>query len=196
MQNNLKHPLKMSVFAVGGGGKNIVSTSKIMNEDKSVNFVAIDTDEDHKSLIKTEIIVKNPSDAAEIEHKVANLLNDMECAIIIAAFGGETGTNITPLLLNILHQKKILTLCIVTTPFAFEGNRKISKALVAIEQIKESKTAVIVYNNNDSIKEVRDLPMGKAFEYMDNKIADTLSEVVSGGAKGIDSYAAQWGFRE
>ena len=182
MQDTSKQPLKLTVFAVGGGGTNIAKSIKKLNKGKSINFITIDTEGNRKSSIGTRIIIQDPSDMKpqpavylQIQQKIKPFLKDTEVAIIIATLGGITGTYVTPLLLNVLRRDNIQTFCIVTTPFAFE-NRK-EKALAAVERIKESGTAFTIYDNEFAQKEYGDAPAADVFYGIDCNISNTISDI-------------------
>ncbi len=127
---------KIKVIGVGGGGGNAVNRMVAMDV-KNVEFIAINTD-DHvlrlsKASQKIQIGEKltrgkgagsNPSigqnAAEESKDEIAALLKDTDMVFVTAGMGGGTGTGAAPVVAKIAKDMGILTVGVVTKPFAFE----------------------------------------------------------------------------
>ena len=96
---------------------------------------------------------------------------------ITAGMGGGTGTGASPVVAKAAHDLGILTVGIVTIPFAFEGNLKIKQALEGVAALSEHVDAILVINN-EKLKEIYpDLELSNAFAKAD--------DVLTNAARGI-----------
>lgn len=124
----------------------------------------------------------NPSVAKEAAEesieKIQGLLQDnTKMVFITAGMGGGTGTGASPVVAKAAHDLGILTVGIVTIPFAFEGNLKIKQALEGVAALSEHVDAILVINN-EKLKEIYpDLELSNAFAKAD--------DVLTNAAKGI-----------
>ena len=106
------------------------------------------------------------------------VLRDTDLLFITAGMGGGTGTGAAPVIAKIAKEMKILTVAVVTLPFAFEAKLRMSNALTGIEELKKSVDALITIPN-DKISQV--VPKGTPFPEA-LKVAD---EVLRQGIRGI-----------
>ena len=184
----------IKVIGVGGGGGNAVN-HMYRQGITDVSFVVCNTD--NQALIKSPVPTKiqlgidttsglgaggNPvvakKAAEESIAKIQNLLNDnTKMVFITAGMGGGTGTGASPVVAKAAHDLGILTVGIVTIPFAFEGNLKIKQALEGVAALSEHVDAILVINN-EKLKEIYpDLELSNAFAKAD--------DVLTNAAKGI-----------
>jgi len=184
---------KIKVVGIGGSGKNAVNYM-IKNDVRGVKFVAINTDaqdlDQSKATKKIHIgrsltagagtgmnpeIGKN----AAIENKddIVKILEDCSIVFITGGMGGGTGTGASPVVAQIAKEMGILTVAVVTKPFVFEGNKRMSLALDGITELGKHVDAYIVIPN-DKILEVADenTTMNDAFALSD----DVLLQAVTG----------------
>lgn len=66
---------------------------------------------------------------------------------ITCGMGGGTGTGAAPVIAGLAKEKGILTVGVVTIPFAFEGKVKIKKALQGVEEMRKNVDSLLVINN-------------------------------------------------
>jgi cell division protein FtsZ len=124
----------------------------------------------------------NPSVASRsaeesIEKIQAILQDNTKMVFITAGMGGGTGTGASPVVAKAAHDLGILTVGIVTIPFAFEGNLKIKQALEGVAALSEHVDAILVINN-EKLKEIYpDLELSNAFAKAD--------DVLTNAARGI-----------
>jgi len=184
----------IKVIGVGGGGGNAVN-HMYRQGITDVSFVVCNTD--NQALIKSPIPTKiqlgidttsglgaggNPEvarqAAEESIEKIKEILNDStKMVFITAGMGGGTGTGASPIIAKTAHDLGILTVAIVTIPFAFEGNLKIKQALEGVAALSEHVDAILVINN-EKLKEIYpDLELANAFAKAD--------DVLTNAAKGI-----------
>ena len=134
----------IKVIGVGGGRGNAIN--RMIEEGLSgVEFIAANTDIQALSSSKAETVIQlgpkltrglgaggqpevGRKAAEESIEKIQNLLKDnTKMVFITAGMGGGTGTGASPIIAKAAHDLGILTVGIVTIPFAFEGKRKILK---------------------------------------------------------------------
>ncbi|MBQ9151489.1 MAG: cell division protein FtsZ [Clostridia bacterium] len=186
--------VNIKVIGVGGGGNNAVNRM-ITSSIKGVEFVAINTDRQalHHSDASTQLVIgekltkgfgagANPqigSRAAEESiEEIKAILQDADMVFITAGMGGGTGTGAAPVVARLAHEMGILTVGIVTKPFAFEGKRRMDQALAGIAELSQYVDSLVVIPN-ERLKQVTDtrITLENAFE-----IADS---VLSRGTKSI-----------
>ncbi len=188
------HKSIIKVIGVGGGGSNAVN--HMFNQGiNDVEFVICNTD---LQALESSPITKriqlginlteglgagaNPevgrNAALESKEDVRELLSDgTRMVFITAGMGGGTGTGATPIIAQVARELDILTVGIVTSPFSFEGKKKMASAKEGINELKQYCDTVLVILN-DKLREVHgNLPIREAFGQADN--------VLTTAAKGI-----------
>jgi len=188
------HKSIIKVIGVGGGGSNAVNHMYNLGI-KDVEFVVCNTDRQalESSPVPNKLQIgvnltsglgaganpeKGRNAAIESKEDIKELLEqDTKMVFITAGMGGGTGTGGAPIIAQVAKELDILTVGIVTAPFAFEGKKKMKAADEGIEQLKNSCDTVIVISN-DKIKEIfGNLAISEAFGQADN--------VLTTAAKGI-----------
>ena len=152
----------IKVIGVGGGGCNAVR-NMWLEGITNVTFAVCNTDS--QQLVRCPVPVKlqlgddglgaggNPDKGrAEAEHtkeRIRTLLDDgTKMVFVTASMGGGTGTGAGPIVAKVAKEMGILTIGIVTIPFAFEGEQKIMKALKGMEEMREQVDALLVVQND------------------------------------------------
>ena len=185
---------KIKVIGVGGAGNNAVNRL-IESGLKSAEYVVVNTD--NQDLIRSKArnriqigaeLTKglgagadpNVGKAAAEADKEAiqAALKDTDLLFITAGMGGGTGTGAAPVIAKIAKEMKILTVAVVTLPFAFEAKLRMTNALTGVEELKKSVDSIITIPN-DKISQV--VPKGTSFTEA-LKVAD---EVLRQGIRGI-----------
>jgi cell division protein FtsZ len=92
-------------------------------------------------------------------------------AFITAGMGGGTGTGGAPILAKICKDLGILTVGIVTTPFAYEGKKRIAQAEEGIMLLKSHVDTLLVISNDKLRHQFGNLKMKEAFAKADNVLA-------------------------
>ncbi|EMR03549.1 cell division protein FtsZ [Cesiribacter andamanensis] len=184
----------IKVIGVGGGGSNAVN--HMYNQGiRDVEFVVVNTDSQalksspipNRLQIGTNLTEglgaganpeKGKNAAIESKEEVRDLLSkDTKMVFITAGMGGGTGTGAAPELARVAKELGILTVGIVTLPFAWEGKKKLAQAASGINLLKENCDTVIVILN-DKLREIYgNLPIREAFAEADN--------ILTTAAKGI-----------
>lgn len=192
-------PSIIKVIGVGGGGSNAVNNMYKLGI-KDVSFIVCNTDEQalknspvpHKFQIGINLtsglgaganpeIGKNA--ALENKEEIIALLGDgTKMLFITAGMGGGTGTGAAPIIASIASKLDILTVGIVTTPFAFEGKKKLLQAQLGIQELRQHCDTVLVILN-DRLREVLgNVSIGNAFSQADNILttaAKSIAEIIT-----------------
>ncbi len=188
------HKSIIKVVGVGGGGSNAVNHMYSLGI-RDVEFVVCNTD--HQALESSAVPSKlqigtnltsglgagaNPergkNAAIESKEEIRDLLSqDTKMVFITAGMGGGTGTGAAPVIAQVASELDILTVGIVTAPFAFEGKKKMKAAEDGIKELKKYCDTVLVIMN-DKLREIYgNLSISEAFGQADN--------VLTTAAKGI-----------
>jgi len=197
----------IKVIGVGGGGSNAVN-HMFHQGIRGVNFVICNTDAQAMELspIPNKIQL-GPSltkglgagsypevgrkSAEESIEEVRTLLEkNTKMVFVTAGMGGGTGTGGAPVIARLAKEMDILTVGIVTTPFYFEGKRKLNQAKIGIEELRQNVDSIIIISN-DKIREIYgNLTRSDAFAKADNILsiaARSISEIITvGGQVNVD----------
>ena len=178
----------IKVIGVGGGGSNAVNHMFGQNIE-GVNFIICNTDAQAIALSKVPNKVQlgphltqglgagaNPNigrqATEESLEEIKRILEvNTKMAFITAGMGGGTGTGGAPIIAQICKELGILTVGIVTTPFAYEGKKRISQAAEGIEQLKKHVDTLLIISNDKLRHQFGNLKMKEAFDKADNVLA-------------------------
>lgn len=189
----------IKVIGVGGGGSNAVNHMFRLGI-KGVDFIICNTDKQalDKSPVsnKIQLGIKSTKglgagsipdvgrDAAlESIDEIKNFLTDStQMVFITAGLGGGTGTGAAPVIASVAKELGILTVGIVTIPFAFEGKKRRAQAEAGLEEMKKYVDTLLVIGN-DKLREIYgNLKMSEAFEHADDVLtgaAKSIAEIIS-----------------
>ena len=154
--------VNIKVVGVGGGGGNAID--RMVDYVTGVEFISINTDQQalnrSKATLKMQIGEKithgkgagskpevGEKAAEESKEQLAEVLKDTDMVFITAGMGGGTGTGAAPIVAEVAKEMGILTVGIVTTPFLFEGKRRMEQAEQGIAKLKQHVDSLIVIPN-------------------------------------------------
>ncbi len=178
----------LKVIGIGGGGSNAVNHMFSQNID-GVNFIICNTDAQAITNSKVPNKVQlgphltqglgagaNPEIGREAtEESLEEIKKILEVntkmAFITAGMGGGTGTGGAPIIAKICKDLGILTVGIVTTPFAYEGKKRIAQAEDGIKKLKDHVDTLLVISNDKLRHQFGNLTMKAAFAKADNVLA-------------------------
>jgi len=178
----------LKVIGIGGGGSNAVNHMYAQDID-GVNFIICNTDA--QALANSAVPNKvqlgphltqglgagaNPEIGREAtEESLEEIKRILEVntkmAFITAGMGGGTGTGGAPIVAKICKDLGILTVGIVTTPFAYEGKKRIAQAAAGINRLKDHVDTLLVISNDKLRHQFGNLTMKAAFTKADNVLA-------------------------
>ncbi len=186
--------VQIKVIGVGGGGGNAVNRMVKANI-KDVEFVAVNSDKPalsqssatQKILIgekatkgmgagaKPEIGLKA---AEESREALTDVLTGADMVFITAGMGGGTGTGAAPVVAKIAKDMGILTVGVVTTPFGFEGKRRMAQAEEGINELSQHVDSIIVIPN-ENLKSVtkEKITLLNAFEIANDVLRQAVQSI-------------------
>jgi len=183
---------RIKVIGVGGGGGNAVNRM-IQAHMEGVEFIAANTDVQALKLsqapIKLQLGVRltsglgagsNPDvgrrAALEDSEKIIEALEGADMVFVTAGLGGGTGTGAAPVIASLASEMGILTVAVVTRPFAFEGKRRLQQAERGLTELIESVDTMIVIPNEKLLAVAKDAGFFESFRIAD----DVLRQGVQG----------------
>ena len=185
---------RIAVIGVGGAGGNAIA-NMMKNDVQGVDFLVANTDaqalKQSKAGQKIQLGVRitqglgagarpeiGRAAAEEAIDGVAKMLEGAHMCFIAAGMGGGTGTGAAPVIAKAARDMGILTVGVVTKPFAFEGNRRAKAAEAGIEELqKYVDTLIVIPNQNLFLVANANTTFKQAFEMAD--------EVLQQGVRGI-----------
>ena len=184
----------IKVIGVGGGGGNAVNRM-IKMDVKNVEFNAVNPDEHvlrySQAQEKIQIGEKatrgkgagsmpsvGQAAAEENREEIAALLKDTDMVFITAGMGGGTGTGAAPIVANIAKDMGILTVAVVTKPFAFEGKKRMAQAEQGIAELSACVDSLIIVPN-ERLKHVSDqtITLQNAFLIADDVLRQGVQSI-------------------
>ena len=178
----------IKVLGFGGGGSNAVN-HMYRQDIQNVDFVICNTDAQAlESSPVTNKIQLGPNltqglgagadpkrGKAATEESLDEIRRILEVntkmAFITAGMGGGTGTGGAPTVAKICRELGILTVGIVTTPFMFEGPKRMEQARAGIAEMKEHVDTLLVISNEKLRSQFGSLKMREAFSKADNVLS-------------------------
>jgi len=188
-----QHRAKIRVIGLGGGGGNSISRMSDVGI-VGVETIAMNTDaqdllyarSDRKLLVGRELTAglgagSNPQVGAdagrESEKEIKEILQGSDIVFLTCGMGGGTGTGLSSVVADVAKKLNILTVAIVTLPFAMEGQRRYDNAIGGLEELEKYVDTLIVIPNDKLLELCPGLPLHTAF-----KVAD---EILTNAVKGI-----------
>lgn len=184
---------RIKVIGIGGGGTNAVN-HMIDSKITGVEFIAVNTDTQdlHHSQASRKIHIgknltkglgsgMNPSigqsAAEETKAEIQEAIKGADMVFIAAGMGGGTGTGASPIVARTAKEQGILTIGVVTKPFAFEGEQRRRIAEQGIEDLEKEVDALITIPNDRLLSIAADnMSFKDAFNISD----DILKQAVEG----------------
>lgn len=158
------HNAKIIVIGLGGGGGNAVE--HMMSERiEGVDFVCANTDAQTLGRSGARIVIQLGEEitkglgagadpkigreaAEEARDRIREVLAGADMVFLTAGMGGGTGTGAAPVVAQIAKEMGILTVAVVTKPFAFEGRKRMEVAEEGIKQLSQFVDSLITIPNN------------------------------------------------
>lgn len=114
--------------------------------------------------------------ALESYETIRNTLSGADIVFISAGLGGGTGTGAAPIVAKIAKEVGALTISIITTPFNFEGPKRLKLAKAGLEELKKECDSIIVIPN-DRLLSIIDKKLGlkDSFKIVDEVLAQAVS---------------------
>ncbi len=185
---------RISVIGVGGAGGNAVA-NMIQADVQGVDFIVANTDAQSLNTSSADRRIQlglkitqglgagsrpeiGRAAAEETLEEIERALEGAHMCFIAAGMGGGTGTGAAPVIAKAARDRGILTVGVVTKPFAFEGARRSRSADSGIEELQQHVDTLIVIPNQNLFRLANsDTTFKEAFEMAD--------EVLQQGVRGI-----------
>jgi cell division protein FtsZ len=192
--DNMPHNATIKVIGVGGGGGNAVE-HMLTEHIEGADFICANTDlqalnrSSAKSIIQLgDAITKglgagaNPDvgkkAAEEDKDRLRDTLEGADMLFITAGMGGGTGTGAAPVIAQIAKELGILTVAVVTKPFAFEGKKRQTIAEQGMKELAKYVDSLITIPNNKLLTVLgKNVTLISAFK--------TANNVLHGAVQGI-----------
>ena len=192
--DNLECGVNIKVIGVGGGGNNAVNRMIVTNI-RGVEFVSVNTDRQalRKSEAPSQLVIgekitrgfgagANPQIGARAAEEsiddIRTILEGTDMVFITAGMGGGTGTGAAPVVARAAREMDILTVGIVTKPFAFEGKRRLEQAEAGIAELAQYVDSLIVIPN-ERLKQVSNqkISLANAFIIADDVLRHGVQSI-------------------
>jgi cell division protein FtsZ len=185
---------RITVLGVGGAGGNAVN-NMIASKLEGVDFVVANTDAQALSQSNATRRIQlggklteglgagaqpdvGRAGAEESLDEILEQLSGSHMVFITAGMGGGTGTGAAPVIARAVREQGILTVGVVTKPFAFEGDKRMRAAERGIAELQQYVHTLIIIPNQNLFRVANDrTTFAQAFAMAD--------EVLHAGVRGV-----------
>ena len=184
----------IKVIGVGGGGGNAVQHMLEASID-GVEFICANTDAQALKNSNAKTVLQLGSNmtkglgagadpsvgrqaALEDRDRIMDVLEGSDMVFITAGMGGGTGTGAAPIVAQVAKEMGILTVAVVTRPFAFEGKKRTTVADEGIQELTDFVDSLITIPNEKLMAVLgREMSLLNAFS--------AANDVLLGAVQGI-----------
>ena len=203
--------VNIKVIGVGGGGGNALNCMA-SSDVHDIEYIAVNTDakalNNSKATTKIQIGAKltkgrGAGNKPEVGEKSAEenrdeieaalkgadmvFIKDTDMVFVTAGMGGGTGTGAAPVVARLAQEAGILTVAVVTKPFAFEREQKMLQAEKGISELRKYVDSLIVIPNEKLLEGLdKPLTMRESFALAD--------DVLKTGVKSISDLIVEEGY--
>jgi len=184
---------RFTVFGVGGGGGNAVQ-NMVEQKIAGVKFICANTDKQALDRMSAPNKVQlgeqstrglgagaNPeigrTAAEETRDAIRQHLDGSDMVFVTAGMGGGTGTGGAPVVAEVAKEMGLLTVGVVTTPFRFEGRRRIKAAELGIEELEKHVDSLIIIPNSRLLDVYGDISMKDAYKKADDVLLNAVRSI-------------------
>ena len=199
MNDPIDNFTRIKLVGVGGGGSNAVN--RMIREDiRGVEFITVNTDA--QALVRSIAPVRlrigdkltrglgvggdhkvGMLAAEESRTEIAGAVEGADMLFVTAGMGGGTGTGATAVVAEVAKELGILTIGVVTKPFAFEGLHRARVAEEGIIRLRERADTIIVIPNERLLSTCdANISIDAAFKIVDDVLlrsVEGISEVIT-----------------
>lgn len=193
----------IKVIGVGGGGNNAVNRM-IESGLQGVQFISVNTEDQVLEVSQADVKIQigekltrglgagaNPQvgeqAALESKEEIIKALQGADMVFVTAGMGGGTGTGAAPVVARLAQEAGILTVAVVTKPFAFEREQKMLQAERGIAELRKYVDSLIVIPNEKLLEGLdKPLTMRESFALAD--------DVLKTGVKSISDLIVEEGY--
>ena len=159
---------RILVMGIGGAGGNAIN-SMIESGMQGVEFVAVNTDAQDLRVNKADAKIQigmnltkglgagakndiGQAAADESLNEIVSYIQGSNMIFITSGMGGGTGTGASHIIARAAKELNILTVGVTTLPFAYEGPKRMRRAVAGLEELKKHLDTVIVVPNQNLFK--------------------------------------------
>ncbi len=187
---------KIKAIGVGGGGGNMIN--HMINEGVTgIDLIVANTDaqalstslapfkiqigaRSTKGLGAGMVPSKGREAALENFEEIKEMLDGADIVFISAGMGGGTGTGAAPIVAQAAKEVNALTVSVVTSPFKFEGRKRIRLANEGLEELKRESDSIVVIPNEKLLNIVeKNLGIKESFRMVDDVLAQAVGGISS-----------------
>jgi cell division protein FtsZ len=195
MMDRARPPALIKVIGVGGGGCNTVRRMIRSQQIPGVECVVANTDVKSLDMAQGAIALQigehlthgfgaggdtkvGKQAAEEGLFLLKRVVKDAELIFVTVGMGGGTGTGAAPVIARVAKDSGALVLAVVTTPFSFEGRKRLDVALAGIQRLKAEVDNMIVVHN-DRLLQYSDnnASISQAFAMADEVVSEGIMSV-------------------
>lgn len=194
LMDNEAQGADIKVVGVGGGGGNAVK-NMVDAGIEGVEFICANTDAQALETSGVKTILQLGSSltkglgagadpavgresALEDRERIKELILGTDMLFITAGMGGGTGTGAAPVVAEMAKELGILTVAIVTTPFPFEGPKRMSSAKGGIEELRKSVDSLITIPNQKLLTSLgKNVTLLDAFKAANDVLLDAVQGI-------------------
>lgn len=184
----------IKVIGAGGGGNNAVDRM-IESGLQGVDFIAVNTDKQalnhskaSQKIVIGEKLTRGLGAGAkpeigkkaveESKDLIQSALEGADMVFVTCGMGGGTGTGSAPVIAQMAKEAGILTVGVVTKPFAFEGRKRMKNAEEGIKELKASVDTLITIPNDRLLQVVqKNTSMVDAFSIADDVLKQGIQSI-------------------
>lgn len=181
-------PASIAVVGVGGSGCNSVVRMLRHEAVPGLKYICVNTDVKSLERVKGAEVIQigkeltrglGAGGVPEVGAQAAEsgrdtlrkAIGQCDLVFIVAGMGGGTGTGATPVVAQIVRESGALVVAVVTTPFSFEGSRRLEVAHSGIERFRDKvDNLIVVHNDRLPMMFQKDVPMADALERADEAL--------------------------
>ncbi len=159
---------RILVMGIGGAGGNAIN-AMIESGLQGVEFVAVNTDAQDLRVNKADAKIQigmnltkglgagakhdiGQAAADESLNEIVSYIQGSNMIFVTAGMGGGTGTGASHVIARAAKELNILTVGVTTLPFAYEGPKRMRRAIEGLEELKKHLDTVIVVPNQNLFK--------------------------------------------
>ncbi len=190
----MTYDINIKVLGIGGGGSNTADFI-IKNKMEGIKTYSINTDAQALDQSKADVKIHigktltkglgagaipeiGRSAAEESRDEIIEHLQGADIAFVASGMGGGTGTGAAPYIASLAKELGILTIAIVTKPFAFEGRTRMEKAIEGIARLNDVADITVVIPNQKLIEEHEDKYIEDAFTIPDDVLRVAVESLI------------------
>lgn len=194
LQPDQEQSAKLKVFGIGGGGCNALEQI-IAADIKGVEFKCVNTDAQALAKYKPENTIALGNEltrglgagadpdvgrraAEESSEEIAEAIGDADMLFLTSGMGGGTGTGAVPVVARIARELGVLTVAVVTEPFAFEGDRRRRMAEAGLAELRDNADSMIVVPNENLLTYLGpDVSLIEAFAAANDVVTNAVQSI-------------------